>query len=79
MADITITLTDEQAEIIKDEIQGYAEALADDRLNQKKEKERSDRINAFIALPDEEKDAILSQSSAAVSLGLADQKGIVKE
>ncbi len=49
MAKIIIELTDEQAEIIKDEIQGYAEALANDRLNQKKENERLQLIKVLSA------------------------------
>lgn len=46
---ITIELTDAQAEIIKDEIQGYAEALANDRLIQKDEKEKSQLIKVLSA------------------------------
>jgi hypothetical protein len=65
--ELIITLTDEQAAVIKDEIQGYAEALADDRLAQKKENERAARIKAFIDLPDEEKDAILAASSVGIA------------
>ena len=48
-ATLTVTLTDEQAAIIKDELQGYAVALAVDRLNQKKENERSAQIKVLIA------------------------------
>jgi uncharacterized protein with FMN-binding domain len=54
MAKITIELTDAQAEIIKDEIQGYAVALADDRLNQKKENERAQLIKVLSAKDDKE-------------------------
>lgn len=54
MAKITIELTDEQAAIIKDEIQKYAEALADDRLNQKKETDRAQLIKVLSAKDDKE-------------------------
>lgn len=54
MAKITIELTDEQAAIIKDEIQKYAEALADDRLNQKKETDRAQLIKVLSAKTDKE-------------------------
>jgi hypothetical protein len=54
MAKITIELTDEQAAIIKDEIQKYAEALADDRLNQKKETDRAQLIMVLSAQTDKE-------------------------
>jgi hypothetical protein len=54
MAKITIELTDEQAAVIKDEIQKYAEALADDRLNQKKETDRAQLIMVLSAQTDKE-------------------------
>lgn len=54
MAKITIELTDAQAEIIKDEIQGYAVTLADDRLAQKKEQERAQLIRVLSAKDDKE-------------------------
>lgn len=54
MAKITIELTDEQAAIIKDEIQGYAVTLADDRLAQKKEQERAQLIRVLSAKDDKE-------------------------
>ena len=54
MAKITIELTDAQAEIIKDEIQGYAVTLADDRLAQKKEQERVQLIRVLSAKDDKE-------------------------
>ena len=54
MAKIIIELTDEQAAIIKDEIQGYAEALANDRLLQKAEKKRSELIKLLSAKDDKE-------------------------
>lgn len=49
MATITITLSDEQFEVIKNELQGYAVALADDRLNQKKETDRAQLIKVLSA------------------------------
>lgn len=51
---ITIELTDAQAAIIKDEIQKYAEALADDRLNQKKETDRAQLIRVLSAQTNKE-------------------------
>lgn len=62
MATITIKLTDEQLEVIKDELQGYAVALADDRLNQKKENERSQLIKVLSAKDDKE----LAEAAAPV-------------
>ncbi|MCE5226686.1 MAG: hypothetical protein LLG05_12620 [Porphyromonadaceae bacterium] len=54
MVKIIIELTDEQAEIIKDEIQGYAEALANDRLIQKAEQKRSELIKVLTAKTEQE-------------------------
>lgn len=54
MATITITLTDEQLEVIKDELQGYAVALANDRIIQKAEKEKSQLIKVLSAKSQEE-------------------------
>jgi hypothetical protein len=61
--ELTITLTDEQAEIIKDEIQTYAETLANDRLAQKAENEKAERVKAFLSLPTDEQIATIAASS----------------
>jgi len=60
MVDITITLTEEQAEVIKDELQGYAEALANDRIIRKADRERSAKILALSADTDEELSAAIA-------------------
>jgi len=52
--DITITLTDEQGAIIKDEIQKYAETLANDRLAQKAEREKTAYMKVLLAKTPEE-------------------------
>lgn len=47
--ELIINLSDEQAAVIKDEIQGYAEALANDRLIQKADRERAQLIKVLSA------------------------------
>lgn len=54
MAKVTVELTDEQAEVMKDVLQHYAEALANDRLNQKRETDRSNLIKVLSAKTDQE-------------------------
>lgn len=54
MATIIIELTDEQAAIIKDELQGYAEALANDRLIRKADDEKAQLIKILSAKTDKE-------------------------
>ena len=74
--ELTITLTDEQGEIIKDEIQGYAEALANDRLIRKADRARSAKILALAANTDKE----LSEAVAPlVAAEIAKQEVIDKE
>jgi hypothetical protein len=51
---LEINLTPEKEEIIKDEIQAYADALATDRLIRKADRERSVKILALSADTDEE-------------------------
>lgn len=63
--DLTITLTDEQAAIIKDEIQAYAEALADDRIIRKADRERSAKILSLSANTDKELSAAIAPLIAA--------------
>ena len=74
--ELTITLTDEQGEIIKDEIQGYAEALANDRLIRKADRARRAKILALAANTDKE----LSEAVAPlVAAEIAKQEVIDKE
>lgn len=54
MADLTVVLTDEQAAVIKDELQGYAEALANDRLIQKADREKTQLIKVLTAKTEQE-------------------------
>ena len=74
--ELTITLTDEQGEIIKDEIQSYAEVLANDRLIRKADRARSAKILALAANTDKE----LSEAVAPlVAAEIAKQEVIDKE
>lgn len=52
--ELTVNLTDAQAEVIKDELQGYAEALANDRLVRKVERARSQKLLVLSAQSDKE-------------------------
>ena len=56
--DITITLTDEQGAIIKDEIQKYAETLANDRMARRADRENVAYVKVLMAkTPEEIKEA----------------------
>lgn len=49
MANITINLSNDQFEVVKDILQEYAESLANDRLTRKVEREKSQLIKVLIA------------------------------
>ncbi len=76
---LEINLTPEKEEIIKDEIQAYADALATDRLIRKADRERSVKILALSTNTDEELSAkvaplILAEKERleAIDLGIKD-------
>jgi hypothetical protein len=75
---ITITLTDEQYEVIKDELQGYAEALANDRIIRKADRERSAKILALASDTDEELSAAIAPLMAAEISKQALKEKIIK-
>lgn len=54
MAKITIELTDAQADVVKDIIQEYAEALANDRIIRKADRDKTQLIKVLIAKTDKE-------------------------
>jgi len=78
MKNITITLTDAQYDVIKDELQGYAEALANDRIIRKADRARSTKILALAADTDEELSAAIAPLVAAELSKQTIEKEIIK-
>jgi len=63
---LTIDLTEEQAAAIESEIQGYAEALANDRIIRAADRVVSAKLNQFKALPDAAKNKALAAAYSTV-------------